>query len=197
MTFRDSDSSSPRAREAYSAVDSLNPEEQVMTQVRSQPPRFNHVTLALMLLAVTTAGCQPLAQTGSRPLADQEAVNVGYGTTKRSHITSSVASLDSTLIERHPVASLEEALARLPGVQVIRTGRGPQVRIRGTNSLLGSNEPLFVIDGMPLPVGIANPLAGINPHDVARIDVLKDGSAAIYGSRGANGVILITTKRGR
>jgi TonB-dependent starch-binding outer membrane protein SusC len=71
------------------------------------------------------------------------------------------------------------------------------VRIRGVHSLLGTNEPLYVIDGMPLPFGMQNQLAGIDPRDVARIDVLKDGSAAIYGSRGANGVVLIATKRGR
>jgi TonB-dependent SusC/RagA subfamily outer membrane receptor len=165
--------------------------------VRSQAPRLRHAALATMLLAVATAGCQSLAQTGSRPLADREAINVGYGTMERSRITSSVASLDSTDIARQPVASLEEALGRLPGVQVLRTAQGLQVRIRGTSSFLGTNDPLYVIDGIPITFGMARPLSGLNPNDVARVDVLKDGAASIYGSRGANGVILITTKRAR
>jgi TonB-dependent SusC/RagA subfamily outer membrane receptor len=65
------------------------------------------------------------------------------------------------------------------------------------HSFLGSSDPLYVIDGMPIAFGMARPLSGINPHDVARINVLKDASAAIYGVRGANGVALITTKRAR
>jgi TonB-dependent SusC/RagA subfamily outer membrane receptor len=115
--------------------------------------------------------------------------------TERSGVTGSVSSLDSTDIERIQAVSVVDLLGRLPGVTVIGRGPDARVRIRGTSSFLGTNDPLYVIDGVPLQFGMSQPLSGINPHDVARIDVLKDGTAAIYGSRGANGVVLITTKR--
>jgi TonB-dependent SusC/RagA subfamily outer membrane receptor len=84
----------------------------------------------------------------------------------------------------------------MPGVDVVRQGGGFRVLIRGMGSITASSEPLYVIDGLPLTSGTGGML-GISPNDVARIDVLKDaGSTAIYGSRGANGVILITTRRG-
>jgi TonB-dependent SusC/RagA subfamily outer membrane receptor len=158
-------------------------------------PHVSQAALVVMLLTVSTVGCQSVAHTGINPPVKPDRVNVGYGMTERPRVTASVASLDSTDIERFQVVSLEEALGRLPGVTV--TGRGPdaRVRIRGTSSFLGTNDPLYVIDGMPMQFGMSQPLSGINPHDVARIDVLKDGAAAIYGSRGANGVVLITMKR--
>ena len=90
-------------------------------------------------------------------------------------------------------------VGRFPGVRVVRLANGrPSVRVRGSNTFMGGEEPLFVIDGMPINSSSAeSALAGINPRDVARIEVLKDaGETSIYGSRGANGVILISTKRG-
>ncbi|MBV9773502.1 MAG: TonB-dependent receptor plug domain-containing protein [Gemmatimonadetes bacterium] len=86
---------------------------------------------------------------------------------------------------------------RFAGVQVTRlAGGGISVRIRGGTSIMGDNEPLYVLDGMPLQAGPGGALNGINPEDIARIEMLKDiGSTAIYGIRGANGVVLITTKR--
>ena len=99
-------------------------------------------------------------------------------------------------IDRRRAASIEELLQGLPGVHV--TGRAPnlQVRIRGAGTINASGEPLYVLDGMPLPAG-TNALRNIPPADVARIDVLRDGaSTALYGVRGANGVIVIETKRG-
>lgn len=97
------------------------------------------------------------------------------------------------------VARPEELFAgRFPGVQVFQVPGGIAVRIRGTTSVTGSNEPLYVIDEMIIEPGPGGALVGINPADIERIEVLKDaGSTAIYGSRGANGVILIRTKRGR
>ena len=101
--------------------------------------------------------------------------------------------------EGRAVTRVEELFAgRFTGVQVIDVpGQGISVRIRGGSSILGSNEPLYVLDGMPLqasPTGLLN----INPSDVARIEILKDvGALAMYGVRGANGVVLITTKRSR
>lgn len=98
------------------------------------------------------------------------------------------------------VARAEELLAgRFAGVEVTpRAGGGISVRIRGATSLMGSSEPLYVIDGMPVQAGPGGALNGINPYDIARIEVLKDiGSTSFWGVRGANGVVLITTKRGR
>ncbi|HEU0300511.1 MAG TPA: TonB-dependent receptor plug domain-containing protein [Longimicrobium sp.] len=101
-------------------------------------------------------------------------------------------------LSRRRVARAEELLeGRFPGVQLIRlAGGGFSVRIRGVTSIHGSNEPLFVVDGMPVHGPPGGALLGINPHDIERIQVLKDiASTAAYGMRGANGVILITTRR--
>ncbi len=93
----------------------------------------------------------------------------------------------------------ELMIGRFPGVEVVRLASGDlSVRIRGATTLLGSNEPLFVIDGMEISPGPGGALAGINPGDIAKIEVLKDvGSTALYGVRGANGVVLITTRRAK
>lgn len=137
-----------------------------------------------------------------------EVVVVGYGTQERREITGSVASIDASAIENLVSPSFETQLAgRAPGVQITTPngilGSAPIIRIRGVNSLTSSASPLFVIDGVPMvnsdrsAVNNSNPMANINPSDIASFEVLKDGSAsAIYGSRAANGVILITTKRG-
>lgn len=126
-----------------------------------------------------------------------EVVVIGYGTSKRANLTGAAASISSKDIEERPVSRLENVLAgQLPGVDVQTTSGEPgaalQIRVRGTGSLNASNEPLYVVDGVPV-----ESLNGINPSDVQTIDVLKDASsAAIYGSRGSNGVVIITTKRG-
>jgi TonB-dependent starch-binding outer membrane protein SusC len=137
-----------------------------------------------------------------------EVVVTGYGTQERREITGSVASINSSAIENLITPSFESQLAgRAAGVQVTTPngvlGARPIIRIRGVNSITSSSSPLFVIDGVPVvdsdrsAVNASNPLANINPADVQSYEVLKDGSAtAIFGSRAANGVILITTKRG-
>ncbi|GCC52518.1 TonB-dependent receptor [Chryseotalea sanaruensis] len=137
-----------------------------------------------------------------------EVVVVGYGTQERKEITGSVVSIASKDIENLVSASFDSQLAgRAPGVQVTTPGgiigQRPIIRIRGVNSLTSSADPLIVIDGVPAvtddrsSIVPSNPLANINPADIQSYEVLKDGSAtAIYGSRAANGVILITTKRG-
>ncbi|PZX59870.1 TonB-linked SusC/RagA family outer membrane protein [Algoriphagus ratkowskyi] len=137
-----------------------------------------------------------------------EVVVVGYGTQERREITGSVTSIDSKAIENLISPSFESQLAgRAPGVSITTPsgilGAAPIIRIRGVNSLTAGAGPLIVIDGVPVvssdrsAVNASNPLANINPADIASFEVLKDGSAsAIYGSRAANGVILITTKRG-
>ncbi|MBT1708455.1 TonB-dependent receptor [Fulvivirgaceae bacterium PWU5] len=129
-----------------------------------------------------------------------EIVVVGYGTQKKSDLTGSVSSISSKEIRSVPVASLSQALqGRAAGVQVMQSsnspGGGVTVRIRGGNSIQGGNEPLYVVDGYPL-YNESGPT--VSPNDIESMEILKDASAtAIYGSRGANGVVIITTKRGK
>jgi TonB-linked SusC/RagA family outer membrane protein len=128
-----------------------------------------------------------------------EVVVVGYGTQKKRDVTGAVGSVSMKDIENVPVTRADQILqGRVSGVQVTQTNSEPggnvSIRIRGTNSISAGNEPLFVIDGFPG----AGDLNSINPNDIESIDVLKDASAtAIYGSRGANGVVIITTKKGK
>jgi TonB-linked SusC/RagA family outer membrane protein len=127
-----------------------------------------------------------------------EVVVVGYGTAKRKDLTGSVASVSAAQIEQVPVTSVDQALqGRAAGVQVVNNdgapGNGVTVVIRGVGSF-GTSDPLYVVDGYPITGGLNN----INPSDIASIDVLKDASAtAIYGVRAANGVVIVTTKKGR
>lgn len=130
----------------------------------------------------------------------EQVVVVGYGTQRRRDVTGAVSSVTAAQIEKVPINTVDQALqGRAAGVQVVnndgRPGGGVTVQIRGVGSLAANgNEPLYVVDGYPISGGLNN----INPADIATIDVLKDASAAsIYGVRAANGVVLITTKRGR
>lgn len=135
-----------------------------------------------------------------------ELVVVGYGQMKRSDLTGSVTSVASEAIEQSVSTSVDQVLqGRAAGVQVQQNSGAPgsssSIRIRGISSLNGSNEPIFVIDGVIIDGSTGsnntNPLSTINPSDIVSMDILKDASAtAIYGSRAANGVIIITTKRG-
>lgn len=128
-----------------------------------------------------------------------EVVVVGYGVQKKVTVTGSVASLKGEELKASPTTNLTNGMVgRMPGVIGFQNsdepgGGGTTIRIRGTNSL-GSKDPLVVIDGVP---GRAGGLDRINPNEIESISVLKDASAAIYGSRAANGVILVTTKRGK
>lgn len=133
-------------------------------------------------------------------LLDQVVV-IGYGSVKKSDLTGSVASVETEALQQIPANSVDGLLqGRAAGLQVVNSSQAPgassTVRIRGGSSLRGSNAPLVVVDGFPL--GEAGDLKQINPADIVNIEVLKDASAsAIYGSRGANGVIMITTKRAK
>ncbi|WP_373494016.1 SusC/RagA family TonB-linked outer membrane protein [Aquiflexum sp.] len=150
----------------------------------------------------------------------EEVVIVGYGEMKKSDITGAVASVSEEQLRGSVFANVDQALqGRVAGVQVTQNsgqpGGGVSVRIRGANSITGSSEPLYVIDGIPFQgdavgtsgfswaggangQGQVNPLSTINPNDIVSIEVLKDASAtAIFGSRAANGVMLITTRRGK
>ena len=128
----------------------------------------------------------------------EEVVVVGYGSVKKTDLTGSVTSITKDELTSLPVNDVQQIMAgRAPGVQVIQNSHSPggglSVRIRGANSVLGGNEPLYVVDGFIGSIG----LNSINPNDIESIEILKDASAtAIYGSRGANGVVIVTTKRG-
>ncbi|MEO9805111.1 MAG: TonB-dependent receptor [Reichenbachiella sp.] len=142
-----------------------------------------------------------------------EVVVVGYGTQRKVDLTGAVGSISSADIVNKPIVSADQALAgRIAGVQITNRSGDPgapiNVRIRGVGTT-GNNQPLWVIDGIPMVLtnnftatststDESNPLMGINPNDIESIDVLKDASAAaIYGARAANGVIIVTTKRGK
>lgn len=127
-----------------------------------------------------------------------EVVVVGYGTQRREAVTGSVSSMRGDALKQVQTGNVTSALAgRVAGVQISQTSSKPgadmQIRIRGTRSLSGDNNPLIVLDGIPF----AGTIGDINPNDIKNVDILKDASAtSIYGSRGANGVIIVTTNKG-
>jgi len=156
---------------------------------------------------------QPITITLKRDALNlQEAVVVGYGTKQRQDLTGSISRVDAKEIQANTYGNFENAImGRAPGVQVINSngmaGSAMTIRVRGVGSLTASGEPLYVIDGVPVSTGDfggkdrlatqTNALASLNPNDIESIDILKDAdAAAIYGSRGSNGVVIITTKRG-
>jgi TonB-linked SusC/RagA family outer membrane protein len=129
----------------------------------------------------------------------EEVVAIGYGTQKKSDITGSVASLKGEVIESVPVTNIAQVLqGRMPGVSISQNGGEAEgrssIQIRGASSLTASNSPLIILDGIPF----SGDLSFINPNDISSFEVLKDASStAIYGARAANGVILISTKKGK
>src|SRR6185312_6281193 len=128
-----------------------------------------------------------------------EVVVVGYGTVKRSDVTGAIAGISQKDIQSRPVDNALEAMqGKVAGVDITsneRPGTVGDITIRGVRSLTASNSPLYVVDGIPL---ITGGIDNINPSDIESIDVLKDASAtAIYGSRGANGVVIVTTKKAK
>ncbi len=139
-------------------------------------------------------------------MALDEVVVIGYGTVKKNDMTGSVIAVKAEEVNRGALTSPQELLrGKVPGVNIVSgngaPGAGAEIRIRGGASLSANNDPLIVIDGVPIAkdagVGMANGLATVNPNDIESFTVLKDASAtAIYGSRASNGVILITTKKG-
>ncbi|CAN0359621.1 unnamed protein product, partial [Ectocarpus sp. 4 AP-2014] len=134
-----------------------------------------------------------------------EVVVTGYGTVQRNEFVGATSVVKATELAEIPITTIEQGFrGRLPGVQVIQSsgapGAGVSVRVRGITSVAGGNEPLYVIDGIPLfndDVRGLNGISSLNPNDIESIEVLKDAaSTAIYGSRAANGVVQITTKGG-
>ncbi len=139
-----------------------------------------------------------------------EVVVVGYGTQNKRELTGNIAKIKSTDIADMPVTSFDQAMqGKAAGVLVNagsgKLGQGIRINVRGQSSISANTQPLYVIDGIPMTTtdlsfqgGSTNPLADINPQDIESLDILKDASAsAIYGSRGANGVVIVTTKKGK
>ncbi len=172
---------------------------------------FSYVGFASQEIIV---GKQTMVNVTLKQAASQleDVVVIGYGTLDKAKVTGSISKVTAKEIENLPVASLDQALqGQAAGVHIVSSGApggATLVRIRGQSSINAGNEPLYVIDGTPVISGILesgndqfgrfNTLSGINPQDIASMEILKDAAAtAIYGSRGANGVILITTKKGR
>jgi len=182
--------------------------EQATTQTDSQgdyqmavPPG---TTLVFRLIGYTDRELVTSGSTLNVTLSEtsselEEVVVVGYNTVKKSDLTGAVASIGAEQVRRMPVANALQAMqGMVSGVDITsneRPGEMGSVLIRGARSLSASNSPLYVVDGIPLAAG---GIEALNPSDIESIDVLKDASAtAIYGSRGANGVIMVTTKRGK
>lgn len=172
---------------------------------------FNFIGYETQEVSVTstksiTVSLQPSSQSLN------EVVVIGYGTQKKANVTGSVATLKTDNLNERPVTRVDQALVgQLAGVTVKQTtgvpGKSFSVQVRGTGSISAGNEPLYVLDGFPLSTSstngagnfaTGNPLDNINPNDIESIQVLKDAAAAaIYGSRASNGVVLITTKKGK
>ena len=167
------------------------------------------VGLAPLEIALTNAPTYNVVLTANAKSLE-EVVIVGYGSQRRTNVTGSVATVKGSVVENKPFTSVDKALqGAVPGLQSTSVSGAPgaatDIRIRGQGSITASNQPLWVIDGVAAAAGdftsnttTANTLSTLNPNDIESISVLKDASAAsIYGSRAANGVILVTTKKGR
>ena len=158
---------------------------------------FSYVGMKTQEVAVNGRNVINVTLEGDAVLLD-EVVAVGYATVKRRDLTGSVASVGTSEISKIPVSDVSQALAgRMAGVQVLQSEGAPgasvSIRVRGGISITQSNEPLYIIDGFPSEDGMSS----LDPAEIETIDVLKDASAtAIYGARGANGVVVITTKNG-
>lgn len=164
-------------------------------------------------LEVALAGRNEIAVTlTSVAAALQDVVVVGYGSQKKKTVTAAMATYDAKNLDERPVLRVDQAMVgQMAGVVVKQTsgalGKGMSIQVRGVGSITAGNEPLYVVDGFPLATAATNgsgnfatgnPMDNMNPNDIESIQVLKDAAAAsIYGSRAANGVVLITTKRGK
>jgi TonB-linked SusC/RagA family outer membrane protein len=177
---------------------------------------FSHLGYQLKEVAVSSQTMSLNVRMKTDYAQLEDVVVIGYGTQKKSDVTGSLGGVTSEKLNKNRTTDVLSALqGKVAGVQISsqsgELGAGFNIKIRGANSINGSSSPLFVIDGIPLDVNSSevagsslassstpNPLANINPQDIESIEVLKDASAtAIYGSRGANGVVLISTKSGK
>lgn len=148
------------------------------------------VALFLVLASVALWGCS-----SSRPAAEEE-INNGYSKQKKSDATGAVSTVDPDAYGNRSESRLSDVLqGNVAGVQVQRFRGGIRVQIRGPSSFNASNAPLYVVDGLAVEPQPGGALPSINPNDVKSISVLKGPEAALYGSRGSNGVIVIETKK--
>jgi TonB-dependent SusC/RagA subfamily outer membrane receptor len=172
-------------------------QEDRMVRIPLRHPAGSVLAPAPLLLLLGLAACQH--SPGAIPVyptPQDDEVAVGYGTEARRDMTGSVSSAKREEMGGDTQTRVEEMMiGRFPGVDIVNMGGTYSFRIRGQRSILGSNEPLVVVDGVPLTDGVGA-LSTLNPGDIRRIDVLKDAaSTSAYGSRGANGVLLVTTKK--
>ena len=155
------------------------------------------LSLAIIQIGAGCSSSKDLSDSGAE--SEQEQVEVGYGAVDKVDVTGAVSTVDvEQAKQERPVTSVADLLrGRVSGVVVTQgAGGGVRIRIRGTTSISGSNDPLYVVDDMPVEPDPGGTLPFLNAYDIESISVLKDASAtAIYGSRGANGVIVIKTKR--
>jgi TonB-dependent starch-binding outer membrane protein SusC len=174
--------------------------------VRATFAGFAEVSRTVTVVAGQTATLN--VQLTQQAVQLEEIVAIGYGTVRRRDLTGSIATVggEEAVVRAAPTTAVANALqGKAPGVQVVSNsgapGSGASVRIRGSNSITANSEPLYVVDGVPFGQGSSgtdNPLASIDPSNIESMQILKDASAtAIYGARGANGVVLITTRRGQ
>jgi TonB-dependent starch-binding outer membrane protein SusC len=158
------------------------------------------VPASALSAVLVVAGCHNGPNSPKLPATGGgDSVQVGYGTQSRRNVIGAISSIDGDSARKSgTVTSMFDMLeGRVPGLEVRKLSSGAlTLRIRGSRSLLAESEPLLVVDGIPMDGGAGMLLADMDPRDVKRIEVLKDaGSLAAYGSRGANGVLLITTKK--
>lgn len=159
--------------------------------------RSFRIRRTLVLLVACTGGCHAYPGGPSLPTPRADQVQVGYGSQDRRDVSGAVAQADGEkLMAASPRTVSDMLVGRFAGVEVTKLANGgTSIRIRGSRSFKGNQEPLIVLDGMPQRNGSAT-LSDLDPHDIKSIDVLKDASAtSAYGSRGSNGVILIATRR--
>lgn len=177
-------------------ITDINGKYTIMAQ-RNDILVFSYIGMASQEIAIKGRTVIDVQLRQDNKLLD-EVVVIGYGTSKRSDLTGSVVSVKSDDIMQTPTSDVTQALSgRVAGVQVLQSEGGPgssvSIRVRGGISITQSNEPLYIIDGFPSEDGMSN----LDPGEIESIDILKDASAtAIYGARGANGVVVITTKSG-
>ena len=191
-----------------SAVTSANGKFSIEVENANEQLTFSYIGYASQTRAAGS-GTSPLTikMVPAEGVELEDVVVIGYGTSKKSDLTGAVGTVKAEQLQERPASSLNQALTgRISGVQVNtnsgRPGGRANVRIRGFSSINSSNNPLYVVDGVQLPMGnqaqASQAIDYINPNDIISVEVLKDASStAIYGSRGANGVILVTTKRGK
>lgn len=154
------------------------------------------IVLGLLLASIVACHQRPAVP---REPTSPETVSDGYGEKPKDQVGGTVTSVTFDNAADGKVSRVEELLERFPGVRVQRTaGGGYSVSIRGVGSFMASEEPLYVIDGVPIDIRPGSGLSWLNPSDVVRIDLLRNPvETSIYGVRGANGVVVITTKRSR